>query len=65
MAYQPKSYRKFLASTVVPRCDFAGCTEYSTTKGHVFARNPEGGNSIPTPVNACDKHKEMTSFFKN
>ncbi|MDF2902387.1 MAG: hypothetical protein K0S25_25 [Bacillus sp. (in: firmicutes)] len=65
MAYQPKSYRKFVAKSAVSRCDFAGCTDYATTKGIVFARNESGGNDIPTPVSACDKHKKMSSFFED
>ncbi|MFF2532403.1 hypothetical protein ACFVS2_26175 [Brevibacillus sp. NPDC058079] len=44
-------------------CDYKNCEEVASTTGFVLARNPEGGKDIPTPVQACEKHKKKAGFF--
>jgi len=46
------------------KCCYRTCEKEATTKGFVLARNPKaGGKDIPTNVEACDEHKELSSFF--
>ncbi|MEW4281733.1 hypothetical protein [Priestia megaterium] len=47
------------------KCNYNGCDKNATTSGTVFARNPEGGKDIPTPVKACDEHAKVSGFFKD
>ncbi|WP_180953812.1 hypothetical protein [Bacillus sp. M6-12] len=46
-------------------CCYKNCEQEATTKGFVLARNPNGGQDIPTDVEACDKHKKVRGFFES
>lgn len=47
------------------KCDFIGCNDEATTKGHIFGHIKDSGEKDGfLPVNACDKHKEENGFFE-
>ncbi|AFL46434.1 hypothetical protein BtBc_25600 [Bacillus thuringiensis] len=48
----------------VAKCNYVGCDNDATTKGFIFARDPQGRKHLPTDVYACDKHKKSLSFFE-
>lgn len=51
---------------VLPKCDYIGCKEVATTKGHVYGHVRDSGDKDSfIAVNACDKHKEADGFFED
>ncbi|WCK57546.1 hypothetical protein PP175_26130 (plasmid) [Aneurinibacillus sp. Ricciae_BoGa-3] len=47
------------------KCCYKNCENEATTTGLVFARHKETGKDVPTPVQACDKHKGVDGFFES
>ena len=48
----------------VEKCNYVGCKKDATTKGFIFARDPQGRKHLPIDVYACDKHKKSSRFFE-